>query len=297
MVAASLSLLLSGVGLAINATITHYPGNNHCPPAVGVCFIIILLIYAGSWLQFGLKSAWTKRIQTFIFFFLVITVLLIATNAIQFTPFKPIDPALMAINDALGINLLDIIHWTNTHPCIKSMLEATYKSLTYQVAYLPVVLIALGRLEVVREYLFLMLVTAIMGYCFYYFFPTTAPASMLNSSLFNEMQHATGLKFYQIHHYIKPTTFEGGMIALPSFHVIWAWLCVYLIRAWPIACTLLAIINTIMVLSCVLLGWHYPIDLLGSVIILLLGHAVCSYIKKSTAEHHEKERYLTAFYI
>ena len=72
------------------------------------------------------------------------------------------------------------------------------------------------------------------------------------------------------------------MISLPSFHINWAWLCVYLIRNWPIACSLLAMINIILVISTILLGWHYVIDILGSIVTIVLGHGLYRYANEKS---------------
>ncbi|HGH3054753.1 TPA: phosphatase PAP2 family protein, partial [Legionella pneumophila] len=79
--------------------------------------------------------------------------------------------------------------------------------------------------------------------------------------------------------HIQPTTIEGGLIALPSFHTIWAILCVYLIKDWFIPCLLLSIINVLLILSCVLLGWHYPIDILAAIILVGLSYYLLTVIK------------------
>lgn len=73
-----------------------------------------------------------------------------------------------------------------------------------------------------------------------------------------------------------------GFIGLPSFHVIWAWLCLYLIRSWRIAFFLLMPINGLIVLACILLGWHFPTDLLGSLVVLLLAHRLLIMQRSST---------------
>jgi len=129
----------------------------------------------------------------------------------------------------------------------------------------------------VHEFYFLLLVSMIIGFVFYYFFPTMAPSSVIDSPYFLEEQRATALKFSQIHHYLQPTTIEGGLIAMPSFHVIWAYLCLYALRGWPILCGILFPVNCLLALACILLGWHYPIDLVGSIVVILMSQAILRY--------------------
>ena len=83
---------------------------------------------------------------------------------------------------------------------------------------------------------FLFITTALIGFTFYYFFPTTAPASIVNSPFFSE-----GLAV-------------GFLILLP--------------------------INGLLMASCLLLGWHYAIDILGAFLVIFLSHALCWKLKK-----------------
>jgi membrane-associated phospholipid phosphatase len=129
----------------------------------------------------------------------------------------------------------------------------------------------------------------LIGFIVYYFFPTTAPASVLHSDYFIKEQLATGLKFTQIHQYIQPTTLDGGLIAFPSFHVIWAWLCLYLIRSWFVVFYVFLFINILLIFSCVMLGWHYFLDIILSFLILLFCHYLLALTINRTASGARQE--------
>ena len=211
----------------------------------------------------------------------------LATNAAQYTPFPAIDKRILAFEASLHINLSAIISWTNNKPNFKEALGFIYDTLPYQMCYLPLVVIATKRWQYIREYYFLILLSVIIGFSFYYFFPTTAPASIIKSDYFNEEQRATGLKFTQIHYHIQPPTLDGGMSALPSFHMIWAWFCLYMLREWPIAFLIMLPINMLLVASCVLLGWHYPTDLVGGIVVIFMSHGLCYFCSKKNT-HPQK---------
>lgn len=265
-------IVLSVFGILINYFYYQYPGNNYFPPNTPMIAISLLLMYGGFSLQFGYASRPARLLKEVVYFFLVMVILAFATNAAQYTPFPLIDKQLVIYESTFGINLEAIIAWSHSMPVFKKLLALIYDSLPLQMSYIPLLVIAANRINLIREYYFLLLFSALIGFTFYYFFPTAAPASVIDSPYFSMAQKATGLKFHQIHHYIKPTTLEGGMIALPSFHVIWAWFCLYLLRGWPLAFAIMLPINILLVASCVLLGWHYPVDLLGSLIVIIAAH-------------------------
>lgn len=204
-------------------------------------------------------------------FFMLISIyalIAFATNAVQYTPFTPIDKYIIAFEDLFGFSMPDVLNWTYSHPLIFTILAVAYDSITYQLAFIPLIVLLTGEYLLIRRFFFMLLITATIGFPFYYFFPSTGPASNIESPFFMTAQYATGIKFQELHHYIQPSTIEGGMIALPSFHMIWAWLCVYLLKPWPLAWTILAVNNILLSLACVMLGWHYPLDLIFSTVIL-----------------------------
>ena len=269
---ASLLFFLSLFATGVNFFSTQYPGNNYFPPHTFFIGLILLLIYTGCLIQFGQTSIQASQSKDLMLLLLVMSVIAFATNAAQYTPFKTIDQSIINIEQSLHISVKAILSWSNHQPFLQKILIFAYNSLLYQMAYIPLFLIMIKRRKEVHEYYFLLLFSALIGFTFYYFFPTTAPASVITSPYFHAEQQATGLKFMQIHQHIQPTTLEGGLIALPSFHVIWAWICVYSLRHWRIAVIALFPINLLIVLSCVLLGWHYPTDVLGALIVILLAH-------------------------
>lgn len=269
---AALFLVISCIALLVNFTVFQFPGNNYFPPHTVYILFSFGLTCLGSQLFFGNKHLCTRILKEILFFFMVMGILVVATNAAQFTPFKPIDKTILALQLSFFPSNDILLNWIHQHILLKQLMEYIYDSLTYQMTYIPLIVILMKKFNRIRIYYFLLLITALLGYSFYYFFPTTAPASMIESQLFSSMQRATGLKFFQIHHYIQPTTIEGGMIAFPSFHVIWAYLCVWLVQDWKILYYPLLSINIVLVASCVILGWHYWLDLLGSVTVISLGH-------------------------
>lgn len=267
-----LILFLASLSFIINALNYKFPGNNYFPAQTPLIALIILLAYTGFIILFGKDNRLSKACIEILYFFAVMAVIALATNAVQLTPFSPIDKELLKFESFFNINLIAVMEWTAHYSFLKNILAIVYDTLPYQMSILPICVIVSGKFDLLKDYYFLLLITTLMGFLLYYFFPTTAPASVLDSSLFTPEQIATGFKFNQIHNHVIPTTNEGGLIALPSFHTIWALLCVYLLKEWPIACLLLFIINCFLIAACVLLGWHYPVDILVAFIIVGISY-------------------------
>ena len=278
---ALLLFFLSLSAIIINFFTENYPGNDYFPPNVLGLGLVLLFIYGGLLIQFDSKSPPIKQMHSVMVFYLIMCSIAFATNAVQYTPFRTIDQSIINIEQSLHIDIQAILSWTNQHPMLLRVLAFTYDSLPYQMTYIPLLIILAKRYNELQEYYFLLLLSTIIGFTFYYFFPTTAPASLLESPYFMPSQLATGLKYLQIHDHIQPTTIDGGMIALPSFHMIWAWFSLYLLRVWPILWAILLPVNLLLVSSCVLLGWHYPMDILGGLIVIVLSHMIYHQLNRS----------------
>ena len=71
------------------------------------------------------------------------------------------------------------------------------------------------------------------------------------------------------------------MIAFPSFHVTWAILLTYACRAKKIFFYPVALYNLILIISTVLLGWHYAMDVIGGVVLAIAGIAAGEWVSFS----------------
>lgn len=279
--AALVVILLSIVSFAVNHYVYQFPGNNYFPTKAWIPGIYLICAWLGIGMTCDFDHYATRVLHNILLLYITLALIAILTNAAQFTPFPAIDQSLIDFESKVGINLADIMYWASQHPNFHYLLVKAYASIALQLSVLPFVLCFFSVSDKLREFYCLMLLTAIIGFVFYYFFPTTAPASNISSPLFSRSQLDTGLKFQQIHHYIPPATIDGGMIAMPSFHVIWAWLCLYLARTWKPLLIVFLPLNTLLLLSCVLLGWHYPSDLAGSLFVILLAHWIHHFMKLS----------------
>lgn len=276
--------LSSVVMFSLNHYYFRFPGLFYFEPTFLAYAIFLLMVRFGLILQFDLacNNTLIKMLKEATIYSLIIVLILFGTSAVQYTPFRPIDKKIIEIEQFLNLDLQSAIAWFGMHRTIKTVANVVYQSLAYQLLLIPLCVLFFKKYHDLYQFYFLALMTWFIGSFFYYFFPTMGPASVIDSPYFIDAQRYTGLKFWQLHHFIQPVTAEGGMIAMPSFHVIWAWLCVLLVRSWPIVFALLGCINLILVFSCVFLGWHYFLDVVGSVLTLLLSHFVYHVCHRNT---------------
>jgi hypothetical protein len=273
-------LLIASIWLAINFFIFKYPGINYLPSVFLQAVISLPVVILGLQLLFDKQHFSVLLTKEILFYFFTLSCLAILTNAAQYTPFQPIDYSIITLENKIDIDMHSLMAWTATMPWFKDILLFSYDSLSYQLLIIPILLIISGRISDLRELYCLLLISGIIGFSIYYFFPTTAPASILHSPFFTQSQLDTGIKFREIHQHINPSTEDGGMISFPSFHVIWAWYCLYVLRYWKLLFYMVLPLTLLLIVSCVLLGWHYPTDIVGSFIVILFTQLLVSQAKK-----------------
>jgi membrane-associated phospholipid phosphatase len=202
----------------------------------------------------------------------------ITTTSLQYTPFPLIDQHLVHFDQALGFSTNALLNWTYAHPLIKSIFNYAYILLYVELIVLPIVISLLLQKRAINIFLLTLILSTLIGCTIYFFFPTAAPASVFHNSHFMTSQTDTYLKFFEAHHRLPLTTYAGGFIAFPSFHVCWACLLTYLSKNKRWLFIPLAVFNIIVILSTMFLGWHYLADVLGGFALAAISIAISNKI-------------------
>lgn len=209
----------------------------------------------------------SPRSSTFLWgtglFFWTVLVNLVFANGLQATPFSPIDEALVKSDQWMGINTSLMMAWTYHHAHIHAIFRFAYDSLVYEIIFIPVMLMLLNQRKALGMFFIAQLFSFYIGSVIYYFFPTMAPSGVFHNPFFSATQEDTSLRFFQVHHYLQVTSDQGGLIAFPSFHVVWAILLTYACKKQKIIFYPLMAYNSILIVSTVFLGWHYATDVIG----------------------------------
>jgi membrane-associated phospholipid phosphatase len=192
-------------------------------------------------------------------------------NGVALTPFHPIDQVLLNADLAFGLNTLTLLQWMHQEPFLRKVMWFSYQTLVIELFCIPFVLAALNARQALRVFLNAVLFSSFIGGMIYYFFPTIAPAGILHSPYFIQDQKNVGMHFYQLHHYLKITALNGGLIAFPSFHVVWAVLLTYATYQYKIIFYPLMVFNALLIVSTVVLGWHYGVDVIAGAIVAVMS--------------------------
>jgi membrane-associated phospholipid phosphatase len=257
--------------MLINVAFFHYTGDLYIPTLFLWLSPIILALTLFSLYaeKHATRIAYFTKIYG-IYFFIALAMDWLTTG-FQFTPFPTIDSSLVQLDQALGFNSVAVLQWTYLHPHILSLFINSYSALGYEMFLIPLIMAFWMEKQAIHKYFLIGLISAFLAGIIYYFFPTAALTSVFHSPYFLLGQHDTFLKFYEVHHRLPVSTYDGGIIAFPSCHVLWALMLIYLCKDkkwlfYPLIC-----LNTLIILSTVMLGWHYLMDVFAAAMVLCIS--------------------------
>ena len=249
--------------------------------AVVITILGFMFLFYGMFIQNASPRASTFIWGAGLFFWCALTNIVLV-NGIQSTPFPPIDSWLLKVDQSMGVNTPTLMSWTYHHPDLHHILTTTYNSLIVELLGIPTILTLFSARKSLTIFYIALFSTLYVGCAIYYFFPTMAPSGVLHSPYFSTAQHDTSLRFYDVHHFIHTTITDGGLIAFPSFHVIWAILLTNACRAKKIFFYPVALFNLLLITSTVLLGWHYLTDVIGGAVLAAAGIAFGEWVLRES---------------
>ncbi len=271
----NLEMVLVLVGfffIALNAVTFRYIGDQYLSLGwiwwTPLCLAIILF----SPVYFKIIPKWVFLLKSYCWYFLGIFAFLVMLDGVQYTPFPTVDAFLGDADRALKIKDMLLMNWAYAHPILLIVLKIAYQSVVAQWLLMPLLLFFWGKKQDQREPLQFYLVTSLLAFLIgaatYYFFPRVGPASIYSDTHFNRAQIDTVLNFKQIHQYLMITTFDGGILAFPSFHVLWSVITIYIWRKASLGFFApLLLLNLMAIGATLFLGWNYAIDIAFGVVI------------------------------
>ncbi len=188
------------------------------------------------------------------------------TYAVANTRWPWVDDKLAAIDAAFGLSAGAVAVWTAQHPWFDLAMRLIYSSVFPQLILIVVVLGFAGdkQLELfVTRFMLAGLITCglfaffpAQGSCAYFGFPTPDHYVGVLSELRRIRLGLTAISWKDIE----------GIVTFPSFHTIWAVLLAVAYRGrWQFLPV--AILNTLVLFSCITTGMHYFADVAGGLVV------------------------------
>ncbi len=263
------ALLIAACLFAVNSFFFRYTGISYFPRECWwLAFVALDFAIFGHWVRDRSPYA-SFAAAGLAFYALTAAVMGVLTTGIQYSPFPRIDLALARFDARLGWDTVAVLRWVAERPSLRAFLNLCYNSTELQLVLAPVVAVYAHDRRRLRVLLYATVYSSITGSLFYYFFPSSGPAGVFSSPDFLQVQRLTHMKFEQVHSFLPVTTLLGGLIAFPSFHVAWSVLATY--ASLPVKNIFWALValNTMVIASTVILGWHYIVDVPAGVFLAL----------------------------
>jgi hypothetical protein len=192
-----------------------------------------------------------------------------------------IDRHLAAVDTALGVDWVAMFHWVHDHPVILRVFAFAYNSMMLQVGVLLVVLNALGRLDRVREFVWLFVLSLLIIIPISWLLPAEGAWAYYGVSHLTNAYYLPD--FFALREGRMPEIVMSkvtGVIQFPSFHAALGLILIYAYRGirylFPISCLL----NICMIASTAPSGGHHIADILAglaavplAVVIFRLGQS------------------------
>jgi hypothetical protein len=224
----------------------------------------------------GLVGAWTTILMAFAAVSL--------PSALPFFEAQRLwDPTFLVWDRALGIDHLALFANLAAWPAAVDALNAVYFKTPHLVMLTPVLLVALGRYDRLREFLWLFAWTLAAVTAIAAFFPAKGLLAGLDMTADARAMLPAGAGDYHLRlvdHLISgrarlyDITSNPGVIVFPSFHFCMAALLARAFRGIRILGPSSAILAALIVVSIVPIGGHYVVDGLASIPILVAAAAI-----------------------
>lgn len=218
------------------------------------------------------QSHYSLFFKTLGMIFSVLIIILFADSAILTTPFILQDQLFYHLDNLLHFNLVHFLQAIRHKQTLAQFLEIIYASLFLVIKVVPLLLAALNEATQVYKYIFNFLISCLLGFSIYYFWPSTDPSSVIHSvGIFSREQYYLTTQFNAIHNHQSLSFYQAGLISFPSYHTIWAIIVAY--TCWPrkILFYFVSLFSFMVIIATLASGWHFLIDILGGILISLLS--------------------------
>jgi hypothetical protein len=202
-----------------------------------------------------------------------------------------IDPSLVTIDQAMGLDWLTMYDWVTARPLLHSAMRVIYMSLIPQIIILQIVLNFRGQLARAWECLWLFIIACLGCVIFSAIWPAVGAFSYfhveLNEPYVREMAalRSGTLKI------IGNSGAMQGVVEFPSLHMALALLYPYAMRGVPVLFPVFVILDALVIMTTPAIGGHHFADLWGGAAVALAAIWITrsDYFVKLVAEPKPKK--------
>ena len=181
-----------------------------------------------------------------------------------------IDPLLARWDAAFGVHLPAIVEWTRERRSLADLLVWSYRSFTWQLSLLPILLgIVLRDRKALWEFVFHFYFCAVVILPIFALWPAACAFTYFGfDSILNQTQF--------IRHFaevrdgtLRVLAFGNmtGLVSMPSFHVAGAFMVTWALRRHTLWLVPVAVVNLLLTVSTVATGAHYLVDVFGTMLL------------------------------
>lgn len=178
----------------------------------------------------------------------------------------------------LGVSVPAIVDWASHH-WLGNLANRSYAWLAPLLAIAYLLPTLTGRVKPAQQFLLANLLAFAIGLPFFAMLPAVGPwygfhlaptplQAICQSDLLSIRQSATYL-----HH-------PSGPVCFPSFHVMWAILCVQALWGFRLLRIPAAILAALIIFSTMSTGWHYFVDVLGGIALAAVAMVIAARLNR-----------------
>ena len=261
-------LLLTTFGLTAAAIVVR---RLHVPPSDVAAPLGVVAVLGAALAYFRRRgeAGFVLSLKSLIILVLFSSAFATLTYALATTARPWADARLSVLDAAVGLSAGDWVRWATAHPTINLGLKIAYFSLIPQ-TILAVIVVGFANNRRLDLFLVRFMLAGLLTALGFAFFP--AAGSCVQFQLSTPSHYAGVLsELSRLRSGATVVTWNGaeGIVTFPSFHAIWATLLAAVFWRQPLFWPL-AILNAIVLVTCVTTGMHYFTDVAAGLLIAVL---------------------------
>ncbi|HUX78915.1 MAG TPA: phosphatase PAP2 family protein [Alphaproteobacteria bacterium] len=192
-----------------------------------------------------------------------------------------VDSSLVSIDSFFGVHSPSVVFWFQNHKWWNYIFIFFYDTYVYQFPFIILYFGLRGETIILQRFFMQFIIATPLSVIVSIIFPAAGASVWYGYTPNHELSNALN-HLLQLRQNVLDVTSIDGIVTLPSFHCVMAFIYAYTFRnEKKILFIPILIINLLMIFSCIPIGGHYFVDILAAIPIFLLAVGIESLIFKS----------------